>query len=253
MRQLLNKLNKLLLIGLLVPVIGCEADTNTTQSATPPPPQVVTQQTPTTPPPASAEALTPAPAATTAYVAGTHYQLLPAPVPTSDPAKIEVTEVFWYGCSHCFTFEPLVNAWSQTLAEDVVYQRSPAIWHPTMELHARAYYTAKAVGNTEALHKAIFEAMNLKKAKLASEDEIAEVFVANGVAREKFTKTFNSFGVNSALKQADARQRGYQIKGTPEIIVNGKYRVAAEMAGGHQGMLKVADYLIGVERQAAAP
>lgn len=238
MRQLLNKL---LLIGLLVPVIGCEADTNTTQSAAPAPPQVVTQQAPTAPP------------ATTAYVAGTHYQLLPAPVRTSDPAKIEVTEVFWYGCGHCFTFEPLVNAWSQTLAADVVYQRSPAIWHPTMELHARAYYTAKALDNTETLHKAIFEAMNLKKAKLASEDEIAEVFVANGVAREKFTKTFNSFGVNSALKQADARQRGYQIKGTPEMIVNGKYRVAAEMAGGHEGMLKVATHLIDLERQAKAP
>lgn len=188
------------------------------------------------------------PAAAADYVAGKHYQVLETPVRPADSARIEVTEVFWYGCGHCFTFEPMLERWAQGLGADVVLTRSPAIWHPTMELHARAYYTAKALGVLDKLHKALFDAMNLEQNRLANEDAIAEIFVAQGVAAEDFHKSFNSFGVRSAVRQADARQRGYQVSGTPEMVVDGKYRINARMAGGHQGMLAVADHLIALER-----
>ena len=186
------------------------------------------------------------------YVAGKHYQVLDTPVRTAAPEKIEVAEVFWYGCGHCFTFEPQLEQWEAGLGEDVVLARSPAIWHPTMSLHARAYYTAKALGVLDELHPALFEAMNLKKNRLASEDAIAEIFTDHGVDADSFHQTFNSFGVNSAVRQADARQRSYQISGTPEMIVDGKYRITARMAGGHQGMLAVADHLIALEREKRA-
>lgn len=186
--------------------------------------------------------------ATPEYLPGTHYQVLDKPVRTSDPKRVEATEVFWYGCSHCYDFEPTITAWQKALPEDVAFVSSPAIWHPTMELHARAYYTAKVLNVLDKMHPVIFEAMNIRKNKLADDDAIADLFVAHGVDREKFTKAFNSFGVNSAVKQAEARQRGYQIQGTPELIVNGKYRVTAAMGGGHEGMMKIVDYLIGVER-----
>lgn len=186
------------------------------------------------------------------YTAGTHYEVLETPVRTSDPQRIEVTEVFWYGCSHCFSFEPMVSAWASQLPEDVNFVHSPAIWHKTMELHARAYYTAKALKVLDSVHLAIFETMNLKKNKLSSKEAIAKVFVAQGVDLDKFNKTFDSFGVVSATKQADARQRSYHVKGTPEMVVNGKYRIDAKMAGGQGGMLKVADYLIKTERKASA-
>lgn len=182
------------------------------------------------------------------YKAGTHYEVLETPVRTSDPKRIEVAEVFWYGCSHCFTFEPMVSTWASQLPEDVNFIHSPAIWHKSMELHARAYYTAKALKALNSVHMAIFNAMNLKKNKLASKEAIGKIFVAQGVDLDKFNKTFDSFGVVSATKQADARQRSYGIKGTPEMVVNGKYRINAKMAGGQGGMLKVADYLIGKER-----
>ncbi len=183
------------------------------------------------------------------YKAGTHYEVLETPVRTSDPKRIEVAEVFWYGCSHCFTFEPMVSTWASQLPEDVNFVPSPAIWHSSMALHARAYYTAKALKVLDPVHQAIFEAMNLKKNKLASKEAIGKIFVAQGVDLDKFNKTFDSFGVVSATKQADARQRSYGIKGTPEMVVNGKYRINAKMAGGQGGMLKVADYLVTMERQ----
>ena len=127
--------------------------------------------------------------------------------------------------------------------------QNPAIWHPTMELHARAFYTAKVLGVLDTMHSILFEEMNLRKNKLANESAVSELFEANGITPEKFAKTFNSFGVNSAVKQAEARQRSYQIKGTPEMIVNGKYRITARMGGGQGGMMKIVDYLIDVERQ----
>ncbi|MEZ0121251.1 MAG: thiol:disulfide interchange protein DsbA/DsbL [Candidatus Reddybacter sp.] len=186
------------------------------------------------------------------YKAGTHYEVLKTPARTSDPKRIEVAEVFWYGCSHCFSFEPMVSTWASQLPEDVNFVHSPAIWHKSMELHARAYYTAKALKVLDPVHQAIFEAMNLKRNKLASKDAIGKLFVTQGVDLDKFNKTFDSFGVVSATKQADARQRSYGIKGTPEMVVNGKYRLSAKIAGGQQGMLKVADFLIGLERQRLA-
>lgn len=183
------------------------------------------------------------------YRAEQHYQILDTPVRTSDPARIEVAEIFWYGCSHCYSFEPTITAWLKTLPKDVVFVRTPAIWHPTMELHARAFYTAKVLGVLEQLHPVIFRAMNVGKNKLANEDAIAELFVANGVAEQKFRKTFNSFGVTSAVKQAAARQRSYQIQGTPEVVVNGKYRITARMGGGHAGMMNIVDFLINKDRE----
>ena len=187
-------------------------------------------------------------ASTQQYVAGKHYEVLDTPVRTSDPERIETTEVFWYGCGHCFTFEPTIEAWQKTLPDDVVFVQSPAIWHPSMELHARAFYAAKALGVLDTMHSVIFKAMNLKKNKLATESAIAELFADHGVNQDKFTKMFNSFGVTSAVKQAEARQRGYQIKGTPEVVVNGKYRVTAQMGGSRTEMMEIIDYLIGVER-----
>lgn len=231
MTPILKSMHRLLLIALLLPITASGAETPTAP--------VVSQPVPT-------DVVTPA----TDYREGQQYQVLSIPVRTGDASRIEVAEVFWYGCSHCFSFEPMVDKWASTLPPDVVLVRSPAIWHPSMELHARAFYTAKALGVLDKLHQPLYEAMNLRKAKLASEKEIGELFVANGVPSEKFTRTFNSFGVTSAVKQADARQRGYQIEGTPEIVVNGKYRVTAAMAGGHEGMLKVVDFLIAKERKA---
>ena len=187
------------------------------------------------------------------YKAGTHYEVLKTPVRTSDPKRIEVAEVFWYGCSHCFSFEPMVSTWASQLPEDVNFVHSPAIWHKSMELHARAYYTAKALKVLDPVHQAIFEVMNLKRNKLASKEAIAGIFVAQGVDLDKFNKTFDSFGVVSATKQADARQRSYGIKGTPEMVVNGKYRISAKIAGGQGAMLKVADYLIEIERSKGTP
>lgn len=192
-------------------------------------------------------------AADALYIEGTHYERLPEAVRTADPARIEVIEVFWYGCGHCYQFEPLIKKWKPGLAADVDFRRSPAMWNKLMAVHAQAFYAAQVLGVLEKMNDPLFAALNVDRKKLETEDELAAFFAQHGVKEEDFRKAFNSFGVQSSVKQADARQRSYRITGTPEVIVNGKYRVSARLAGSPEAALKVVDFLIDKERAARAP
>lgn len=184
------------------------------------------------------------------FVAGDDYTFLPQPV-NMRSSKIVVTEVFWYGCSHCFTFETTAADWKASLPADVKFQQQPVIWRqPLRELHARAFYTAQALKVSDAVNKAMFEALNLKRMRMSDENSIAKVFADAGINADKFTKTFNSFGVNSLISQAKSLEAAFQVQATPEIIVNGKYKVTTK--GGHERMLEVTSYLIDLERKALA-
>lgn len=188
--------------------------------------------------------------ASESYQAGEHYDVISPAVRTASPGKIEVAEFFWYGCSHCYTFEPLVGQWKKTLAEDVVFRGIPAMWGGAMELHARAYYAAQALGVEEKMTPVLFQAMNVDRKPLRSEAEIAQLFVEHGVSEEDFMKAFKSFGVESQVRQANATARSARITGTPSLMVNGKYLVTARKAGSSANMLKVAEYLVAQERDA---
>jgi thiol:disulfide interchange protein DsbA len=189
-------------------------------------------------------------AAEETWVEGTHYEVISPPVRTANPDKIELAEFFWYGCGHCYTFEPVVGQWKKTMAEDVDFRGSPAIWNNNMELHARAFYAAEALGVLDTMHPVIFQAMNVDGKRLGSEEEVAKLFAANGVSEEDFNKAFNSFGVSSQVRQANSRARAAKITGTPSLMVNGKYHISTRQAGSQANMLKVADYLIEKERAA---
>jgi thiol:disulfide interchange protein DsbA len=183
------------------------------------------------------------------FEAGTHYQILANPARTLNPNKIEVMEVFWYGCSHCYSFQPMLHKWESSLADDVVFAKTPAIWRDFMKLHANVYYTAESLSLSNAGHDSIF-ALLAKSPRLSDQEKFADIFVQHGISRESFHQTLNSFGVMSKVSQSEKRvKKNYLVQGTPELIVNGKYRISGKMAGSQAGMLKVADYLIGLERQ----
>ena len=184
------------------------------------------------------------------FEAGKHYFVLPQPVRTSDPKKIEVAEVFWYGCPHCYKYTAKVQDWADTLPEDVVFVRNPStLGRKTSEIHTRAYYAAKAMGNVDKMHINLFSAYHDKNNRLRNERAISDVFADAGVDRDEFSSVFNSFGVISQSMQAQSRATGYRVSGTPCIIVNGKYRITGESAGSNDGMLEIAEFLIEKERQ----
>ena len=121
-----------------------------------------------------------------------------------------------------------------------------------MAVHAQAFYAAQALGVLEKLHGPLFAALNEERKKLDNEDELAAFFAAHGVKEADFRKMFNAFAVESSVKQADARARSYGITGTPELVVNGTYRISGRAAGSPAEMLKVADFLVERERAARA-
>ncbi len=187
---------------------------------------------------------------------GVHYLKLAEPVRPRDPKKIEVVEVFQYGCPHCYHFEPQISAWKKTLPGDVDFVPLPVVWNAPGQLQAQAFYAAQALGVLDKVHPAMFTAIHEKSDTLDSKERIEKVFVASGVSPEDFAKAFDSFGVTSQVSQAKARVLSYRIEGTPELIVAGKYRVDGKLLGGkgvserdsHQKMLEVANFLIAKER-----
>ena len=186
------------------------------------------------------------------YVAGVDYDLITPPVRGIDADNIEVTEFFWYGCGHCYTFEPMLEQWKKIQPDDVSFRGIPAVWAEKMELHAKAYYAADTLGVLDTMNSVIFQAMNVDNNPLASQADIAALFVANGVSEDDFNKAFNSFGVSSQVRQGIAIAKSAQIAGTPALMVNGKYNVSTRKAGSQADMLKVVDFLVEQERIAIA-
>ena len=189
--------------------------------------------------------------ATQNYVAGTHYDVISPAVRTNSADKIEVAEFFWYGCGHCYSFEPMVQQWKKGLSEDVQFRGIPAVWAPAMGLHAQAYYAAEVLGVSETVNAAIFQAMNVDGKRLTTQAEIAKIFTDHGVSQKDFDNAFTSFGVSSQVKQGVSLAKGAKISGTPALMVNGKYHVSARKAGSQADMLKVVDFLIEKERAAS--
>ncbi|EIJ41560.1 putative dithiol-disulfide isomerase involved in polyketide biosynthesis [Beggiatoa alba B18LD] len=178
------------------------------------------------------------------------YTLINPPQPTTTADKVEVTELFWYGCPHCFSFEPHINAWLSKKADYIEYVRVPAVFNNNWALHAKAYYTAEALNVVDKLHTALFNAIHLQKKRLADEASIMEVFKENGVSEEDFKKTFNAFVVDSRMRRANVLSVGYGATGVPAVIVNGKYLLSSDKTGGYDNLLKIVDYLAEKEYKA---
>ena len=181
------------------------------------------------------------------FVEGTHYTTLDKPVRTADPEKIEVTEVFWYGCQHCFAFEPMIENFEENLADDVAFVRSPGMWNQLMQVHAQIYYVAQTLGVLDQTHAATFNEIHRKGNYLQSESEVRKFFMdTTDVTGEAFDEAWSSFGVNSSVRQAGTRMRDYGVRGVPNLIVNGKYRI--ETVSTQAEMLAVVNFLIEKER-----
>ena len=159
-------------------------------------------------------------------VKGTHYEELSTPIPTNvGPDKIEVTDVFWYGCPQCFAFEPMIGYWGNLAKGDLVFSRSPIVWNDITETHARIYYTAEALKIGNEIHEAAYSAIHEKGNPLRSEEQIRALFKLQGVTEEKFAQTWNSPSVSSAVEMARDRTENYELEKVPSVIVNGRYRV----------------------------
>jgi protein dithiol oxidoreductase (disulfide-forming) len=172
--------------------------------------------------------------------------------PTQTGDKIEVLEIFWYACPHCYDFEPFVHRWLENKAENVVFRRMPGIFRKSWIPHAKAYFTAKKLGILDDIHRPIFDAIHKDKKKIHDDAAFKKFFIKHGVDKAEFVKIYESDEVDTKVKQAFVMGQRYKVTGVPAVIVNGKYMVSGTTAGSFSNMLKVIDTLVDKERASTA-
>jgi thiol:disulfide interchange protein DsbA len=181
---------------------------------------------------------------------GTNYiRLSPTQPTSSSPTFVEVAEVFWYGCPHCYAFESTLKAWNASKKPGYVkFVRIPAVWNPLLRLHARAFYTAAELGKGDEMHDAFFNAIHVEHNPLDSEEKLAEFFGRFGVDADTFKKTFDSFAVQEKMQRADELNRRYRIDSVPSLVVNGKYVTNGGMVDSYDDMLALVNELAASEK-----
>ncbi|SEQ26095.1 thiol:disulfide interchange protein DsbA [Solimonas aquatica] len=182
---------------------------------------------------------------------GKQYKKVMAVQPPSDPKRISVEEFFWYGCPHCYAFDPDINKWLKTKPADVDFIRVPnSLGHPQGLLHSKAFYTAEALQLYPQLHTVLFDAIHKDNLPMNTQEQIGQVFAkAGGVKPDVFAGTFNSFVVEAQVNKAEQLARTYGVISVPTIIVGGKYMTSVQMAGGHDQTLTVINQLVDKIRQ----
>jgi thiol:disulfide interchange protein DsbA len=181
------------------------------------------------------------------------FEKLDPPQPVQSENRIEVVEVFWYGCPHCYTLEPYLEKWLETKPEDVEFRRIPGVLGKNWLPHGRAYYTAEELGILDKIHKPLFDAIHRDNRNIMDEKTLREFFAELGVKKADFDKVYQSEEVTEKIKKAFTAAQGYRLTGVPAIIVNGKYRTGASMTGSNQKLIEVINYLVEQERLAGTP
>jgi len=184
-------------------------------------------------------------------VEGVNYKLLKPAVPTNvAPGKVEVVEVFWYACGHCYALEPKIEAWERKgKPANVQVVRMPAVWNELLKTHARLFYTIEVLGRPE-LNAEAFREINVRGNRLDTPEKIEAFFTSRGVSKADFQKTFSGFAVESKLARAADLNKRYRISSTPTVIINGKYVTDVGMAGGEDKLFELINTLAAREKPA---
>ncbi|MCG6874128.1 MAG: thiol:disulfide interchange protein DsbA/DsbL [Betaproteobacteria bacterium] len=180
---------------------------------------------------------------------GVDYMVIKQPIQTDNPARVEVVEFFWYGCPHCYEFDPSLESWVKALPKDVEFKRIPAPLNRVWETAARVYYTLESMGLVEKLHTPLFNAIHQDRLRITNERALLEWLDSKGVDTKKFSAAYRSFSVESKLKRAQQISQAAALEGVPALMVNGKYLVPGQSAA---RMLAITDSLIAQSRKEMA-
>ena len=185
-------------------------------------------------------------------IEGRQYQVINPPLPTT-PGKIEVVEFFWYGCPHCYAFEPAIEAWTKTLPADVAFRKVHVAFRANIKIHQRMFYALEAMGKEAATRQAIFNAMHQQGQTLDDAKAQAKFLSPLGVDPAKYQEAYNSFGVVTKCQQAEKLSEAFRIDGVPSIGIGGRFLTSPSQAGAGQRLpelelgqkaLQITDFLI---------
>ena len=189
-------------------------------------------------------------------VAGKNYQVLSPAQPTDVPAgKVEVIEMFWYACPHCYALDPTIESWRKNKPAYIEFKRVPVTWNEEHRAHAHLFYTLQALGKLDSLHSKVFDEIHQKgdllyvpgdeKATMQKQIEFAK---ANGISESDFVARYNDMSVRLKVNQADDLVRRDRIDSVPTFVIDGKYVTDAAMAGDESKLLQLIDDLAASEK-----
>ena len=180
------------------------------------------------------------------YKLGKDYRLVDNPMPVKKDGIVEVTESFWYGCAHCYSFEPVINNWKANLGQDTKLIKMPITWGGIHQLHAALYYTIEALKLDPSTHSAVFVTIH-KEGNFLQNPKAIEKFLAKfGVAPEVTSQYLNSFSVKQKVNRGIKYAKQVKVTAVPMMIVDGTYII--ESKGTFTDMLKVVDYVVELQR-----
>jgi thiol:disulfide interchange protein DsbA len=190
------------------------------------------------------------------WVAGVNYRpLVPAQPTDAPPGKVEVVEVFWYGCPHCYALDPYIESWRKTKPAYIEFHRVPVTWQPVHQSHAKLFYTFEALGKEDAVHNAVFAEMHDKKNYMYMQGDDKETLAAqiafakaHGISEADFTGAWNSFTVQTSMQKADELVHRYHVDGVPLLVINGKYVTDVNMAGSQANVMSIVSDLAASEK-----
>ena len=174
---------------------------------------------------------------------GFDYRVLPAAQAIESKGSIEVLEFFWYGCPHCFDFDPEIMAWEKRQAKDVVFRQVPIAFREELMPHSQLFYALEAMGKGEAMNEKVMYAMHRENKRLMTENEIADWVASQGIDRNTFLATYRSFAVISKARAARQMADAYRIDGVPTIVMQGRYVTSPSIAGTKAKAIAVMEFL----------
>ena len=181
---------------------------------------------------------------------GVEYVTLDKRVPTEvGDGKVEVIEFFWYSCPHCHAFEPRFSQWLKSVPKDVVVRRVPVRFRDDFEAQQRTYYVFEALGLIDSLHGKLFHAIHVERQPLNTLAALSAWADKNGLPAQKFTETFNSFGVATKARRATQLQEAFKVQGVPSFGIAGRFYTDGSLTGSMERAVQVVEHLIGEARR----
>jgi len=180
---------------------------------------------------------------------GFDYRVLPITQPIDAKGKVEVIEFFWYGCPHCYEFEPELKGWIKRQNKDVVFKKVPIAFREELMPHSQLFYALETLGKGDALNDKVMFAMHRENKRLLNENEIADWVAAQGVDRNAFLAAYRSFAVLSKARADNQIGNAYRIDGVPTVAVQGKYITSPSIAGSRAKAVNIMDFLVNKVRK----
>lgn len=177
------------------------------------------------------------------------YEELATPQRTADSETVEVMEFFWYGCPHCFQFEPHIVEWKKNMPDNVRFVNAAPPLNPAWKVHSQAFYAAQVMGILDQFHEPMFNAIHVEKKPMRKPKDVMKLVASLGLDAEKFGKAMKSFNVDAKIRQSMQQARDAGITAVPSVIINGKYRTTGSLAGSYPNLIKVLNQLVEKESE----